>query len=69
MDNNKYYLDLLIDLIINNAKMDYLDRDLRIDDDRAIIQVVKIIAKTKYEKKLSELKEQEGNNGTTQPLK
>ena len=61
MDNNKYYLDLLIDLIINNAKMDYLDKDLMIDDDKAIIQVVKIIAKTKYDKKLNELKEQKEN--------
>lgn len=61
MDNNKYYLDLLIDLIINNAKMDYLDKDLMIDDDKAIIQVVKIIAKAKYDKKLNELKEQKEN--------
>lgn len=61
MDNNKYYLDLLIDLIINNAKMDYFDKDLMIDDDKSIIQVVKIIAKTKYDKKLNELKEQKEN--------
>lgn len=61
MDSNKYYLDLLVDLIINNAKMDYLNKDLMIDDDKAIMQVVKIIAKTKYEKKLNEVKEQKEN--------
>lgn len=54
MDNN--YLDLIIDLIINNTRLDYDGKDLRIDEEKPVMEVIKIIAKEKYENKLKELK-------------
>ena len=48
---------LLIELIINNTRLNYDKNDLRIDDDTAIIQVVKILAKVKYQARFKELKE------------
>ena len=56
MEENKIYLDLLIDLIINNARLGYNEKDkLRIENDEAIMQVLKVIAKDKYENKLEDL--------------
>ena len=57
MNRDSYYLELLIDIIINNSKMDYLNQDLRIDDDKAVIQIIKVIAEKKYKEKINELKE------------
>lgn len=63
MENN--YLDLLIDIILDNTKIDYLDKDLMIDDDKAVIGVIKVIAKGRYNQRLEELKglkkNEEGN--------
>lgn len=59
MDNN--YLDLLIDLIINNSRLDYNGENLRIDEEKPVIEVIKIIAKEKYENKVKELKEEKSN--------
>lgn len=59
MENN--YLDLLIDLIINNSRLNYDKNDLRIDNDDTIMQVLKIIAKNKYENRLEDLKNQKIN--------
>lgn len=56
MENN--YLDLLIDLIIDNAELSYHKDSLRIDNDDTIMQVLKIIAKQKYENRLEDLKNQ-----------
>lgn len=50
------YLDLLIDLILDNSKIDYLDKDLMIDDDKAVMGVIKVIANHKYNERLKELK-------------
>lgn len=55
------YLDLLIDLILDNSKLDYLDRGLTIDEDKAIIGVIRVIANFKYNRRLKELKEEKEN--------
>lgn len=55
------YLELLIDLILNNTRIDYLDKELMIDDDKAVMGVIKVIAKHKYNERLKELKEQKEN--------
>lgn len=62
MENN--YLDLLINLIIDNAELSYHKDSLRIDNDDTIMQVLKIIAKDKYENRLEDLKNQEINKET-----
>lgn len=49
------YLDLLIELIIGNASLNYSKDDLRINNDDTIMQVLKIIAKEKYENRLEDL--------------
>lgn len=49
------YLDLLIDLIINNAELSYTKDSLRVGNDDTIMQVLKIIAEQKYENKLEDL--------------
>lgn len=55
MDIN--YMDLLIDLIIDNSCLSYSDKDkLRIDNDDTIMQVIRIIAKDKYENRVEDLK-------------
>lgn len=56
-ENN--YLDLLIDLIINNSKLNYDKNDLRIYNEETIMQIIKIIAKDKYENRLEDLKNKE----------
>lgn len=62
MENN--YLDLLIDLIIDNAELSYHKDSLRIDNDDTIMQVLKIIAKQKYENKLEDLQNKETSKET-----
>lgn len=57
MENN--YLDLIIDLIIDNSRLSYDKEKLMINDDSAVMQVIKIIAKEKYQNKFNQLKEQE----------
>ena len=73
----KYYnvsekLERLINAIINNTKLDYNDRDLTIDNDTAILQLVKFLDPDSYEdrritlrrEKLEESKSKEvGKNG------
>lgn len=58
---NKDTVQLLIELILNNTRLNYDKNDLRIDDDTAIIQVVKILAKEKYQNRFQELQEKEVN--------
>lgn len=54
------YLDLIIDLILNNAQLSYSDKNkLRLDNDDTIMQVLKVIAKDKYENRLEDLKNKE----------
>lgn len=59
MDIN--YLDLLINLIIDNADLSYSNDKLRIDNDETIMQVIKVIAKDKYENRLEDLKNKRDN--------
>lgn len=42
-------LDRLIETIIENTKLDYNDRDLTIDNETAILQLVKFLAPDSYE--------------------
>lgn len=51
------YMDLLTELIINNTKLSYMDNDkLTIDNEAPILEVLKIIAKNKYENRVEDLK-------------
>jgi hypothetical protein len=53
------YLDLIIDLIINNTNLSYGDKEkLRISDDTSILEVIKVIAKDRYDKRVIELNEE-----------
>lgn len=60
MDTN--YLDLLINIIIDNANLSYTDDKLRIDNDDTIMQVIRVIAKDKYENRLEDLKNKKINS-------
>lgn len=56
------YEDFLIDIILNNTRISYADDNrLMIDEDKAIMEVVKVIDKRKYENRLEELKELKKN--------
>lgn len=51
------YEDFIIDIILNNTKLSYTDDNkLMIDEDKAILEVVKVISRKKYENRLKELK-------------
>ena len=60
MDTN--YLDLLINIIIDNASLSYTDDKLRTDNDDTIMQVIRVIAKDKYENRLEDLKNKKINS-------
>ena len=51
------YLDLLVDLIIENSRLSYDNEKLTIYDDNTVMQVIKIIAKEKYQDRFNKLKE------------
>lgn len=55
------YLDLLIDIILENTRLSYDGKKLIIDDDNAVIQVIRILAKEKYNQRFKELKGNEDN--------
>ena len=44
-------LERLIEAIINNTKLDYNDRDLTIDNETAILQLVKFLDPDSYEER------------------
>lgn len=51
------YEDFLVDIILNNTRLSYTDDNkLMIDEDKAIMEVVKVISRKKYENRLKELK-------------
>lgn len=53
MDN----LDLLINVIINNTRLSYADENkLMLDEDKAVMEIIKVIASRKYENRLEDLK-------------
>ena len=64
MDTN--YLELLIELIIGNASLNYSKDELRINNDETIMQILKVIAKDKYENKLEDLQAKENNREAVQ---
>ena len=56
-DNNELYKTKkrLIEVIINNTKLDYNDRDLTIDNETAILQLIKYTDPVIYNCRLEEL--------------
>ena len=59
------YEDFLVDIILNNARLSYTDENkLMIDEDKAIMEVVKVISRKKYENRLKELKGLKENEET-----
>ena len=59
MENN--ISNFLIELIINNTELNYRKDDLRIDGDTVILEVLKVLAKEKYQERFKELQEKETN--------
>ena len=58
MDTN--YLDLIIDIIINNTKLSYCDKNkLTIDNESPVLEVIKVIAHERYELRVNELNQKE----------
>lgn len=50
------FLDLIIELILNNTKLSYCDTEkLRIDDDNPVLEVIKVMTPERYEKRINEL--------------
>lgn len=49
--------DILLRLILSNTDLDYLDKELTIKNDTAILEYIKIIAGGYYSKRLSDLQE------------
>ena len=52
---NEERLTTLIDLIFNNTGLAYTKNELRIKDDTAILQYIKVICPDRYEEELYEL--------------
>lgn len=52
--------DILLKLILSNTDLDYLDKELTIKNDTAILEYIKIIAGGYYSKRLSDLQEAKG---------
>lgn len=59
MEKNVIDMDFLITLLLNNARLDYDGKDLRLDGDEIVLAVIKVLAEEKYEKRLKELQEKE----------
>ena len=58
MDN----IDLLVTVILNNTRLSYTDENkLMIDDDKAIMEIVKALEKRDYEIRVDHLKELKEN--------
>lgn len=49
--------DFLIELILNNTGLNYDKDKLTIRDDTAVLEVLRVIAKSLYENRLKELQE------------
>jgi hypothetical protein len=52
---NEERLTTLIDLIFNNTGLSYTKNELRIKDDTAILQYIKVICPDRYDEELFEL--------------
>ena len=54
---NMQGIEFLIKLILNNVRLSYDQKDLRIDNELVLLEIIKVIAKDEYEAKLKELQE------------
>lgn len=61
MDGDKEAMEFLIELILNNTRLNYDKDELRIEGDNVVLEVIKVLAKAKYENRLQELQEKENN--------
>lgn len=61
MENNRDNADFLIELILNNTGLNYDKDKLRMGDDTAILESIKVLAKDKYESRLKELQEKQNS--------
>lgn len=55
MNEDMYVVDFLIELILNNTRLNYNKDDLRINSDDVVLEVIKVLSKEKYENRLQEL--------------
>ena len=53
---DKSKLEMLVDLIIDNAKLSYTGEDLRIANEETVLQFIKCLYPATYQNKLEELK-------------
>lgn len=61
MDGDMDAMEFLIELILNNTQLNYDKNKLTIRDDNVVLEVLKVLAKAKYENRLQELQEKENN--------
>lgn len=52
-------VEFLIYLILNNSRLSYDQKDLRIDNELVVLEAIKVLAKDEYEARLKELQEKE----------
>lgn len=55
---DKNNLDILVNLIIDNATLNYKGNDLRISNEETVLQFIKYLYPTIYKNKLEELSKQ-----------
>lgn len=58
---DKNNLDALVHLIIENARLSYDNKGLRIDNDYTVMQFIKYLYPNAYKNKLEELQKEENN--------
>lgn len=61
MDGDKDAMEFLIELILNNTRLNYDKDELRIEGDNVVLEVIKVLAKAKYEDRLQELQKKENS--------
>lgn len=61
MDGDMDAMEFLIELILNNTRLNYDKDELRIEGDNVVLEVIKVLAKAKYEDRLQELQEKENS--------
>lgn len=61
MEGDKDATEFLIELILNNTGLNYDKDKLRMGDDTAILESIKVLAKDKYESRLKELQEKQNS--------
>ena len=61
MDGDKDAMEFLVELILNNTRLNYDKDELRIEGDNVVLEVIKVLAKAKYEDRLQELQKKENS--------